>query len=74
MRLEPGESATFETTIFGLLPGTCVCSPILDLEDGVYRFRISDSYVDSYDAESDMEGEELPLEFRISNEFALDAP
>lgn len=74
LRLEPGESAPFETTIEGNLPGTCRCSQIINLEDGVYRFRIAQGYVDSFDEELFEFGEELPAKFRISNRFALDAP
>lgn len=74
LRLEPGEKAVFNTTIEGFLPGICSCAPILNLEDGVYRFRIFQGYVDSFDEELWETGEELPLEFRVSNRFAVDAP
>lgn len=73
LRLEPAEKTTFETTIEGFLPGTCECHPIVDLEDGLYRFRLED-LVDSYDAELGVSGQQLPLEFRVSNRFGLDAP
>lgn len=72
--LDPGESMSFETTIEGFLPGTCECHPIVDLEDGIYRFRIVKSYVDSFDEETWEMGDELALEFRVSNGFTLDAP
>ncbi len=74
LRLEPGDSVTFEDTIFGRLPGTCECQPIIAFGDGVYRFRIYQGYVDSFDEELQASGNELPLEFRVSNSFALDAP
>lgn len=73
IRLEPGEKTTFETMIEGFLPGTCECHPIVDLADGIYRFRLED-VVDSYDAELGVSSQQLPLEFRVSNQFALDAP
>lgn len=74
-RLQPGAVATIRTTIEGFPPGACDdCGPTLDLEDGMYRFRIAEGYVDSFDDELERPGEELPIEARISNRFALDAP
>jgi len=73
VRLEPGESHTFEDTIKGVLPGTCECQPIIAFGDGIYRFRIADGYVDFFEDEFGA-GDELPTEFRISNRFFLDAP
>lgn len=74
-RLQPGATASIRTTIEGFPPGACDdCGPILDLEDGVYRFRIAEGYVDSFDDELELPGEELPTEARVSNRFALDVP
>jgi len=74
LRIEPGQSMVITTTVEGFLPGTCQCSPILDFGAGIYRFRILQGYVDSFDEVDGATGEELPLEFRVSNTFALDAP
>lgn len=74
LRLDPDASVAFETTIEGFLPGTCECRPIINLEDGLYRFHIFQGYVDSYDENAQHAGEELPEQFRVSNPFALDVP
>ena len=71
--LQPGEGVTFSVEVSGFLPGTCSCSPILDLDgSGIYRLRITEGFVDSYDPDDGSTGEELPLEYRTSNEFALE--
>lgn len=75
LRIQPGATATIRTTIEGYLPVECDdCQPVLDLEDGTYRFRIAEGYVDSFDDELEQPGEELPAEHRVSNAFALDVP
>lgn len=75
LRIQPGATATIRTTIEGWLPDECDdCQPILDFEDGVYRFRIAEGYVDSFDDELEQPGAELPTEHRVSNAFALDLP
>lgn len=74
-RIQPGETVTLRTTIEGFLPAECDdCRPSLDFGDGVYRLRITEGYVDSFDDVLEQPGAELPTEYRISNRFALDAP
>ena len=74
VRLEPGEEVRFRTVIEGFLPDECDCHPTVDLEDGLYRFRIVARYVDAFDEETLSAGAELPEHQRISNRFYLKAP
>ena len=74
LRLGPGESATFDAEIDGFLPGACECSPIISFDDGLYRLRIAQGYVELLDEEPFETGEELPTEHRVSNRFYVDSP
>lgn len=74
LRLDPGESATFAAEIDGFLPGACECSPIISFDDGLYRLRIAQGYVELLEEEPFETGEELPTEHRVSNRFFVDSP
>lgn len=74
VRLEPGEEVRFSTVIEGFLPGECDCHPIVNLEDGLYRFRIVSRYLDALDEGTQSAGAELPEHQRISNRFYLKEP